>query len=64
YIECQDGIDGVYADQDRWTRMSILNTARTGGFSSDRAIREYCNEIWRVGPVPVNLTDMSPDAPN
>ncbi|MBV9678674.1 MAG: glycogen/starch/alpha-glucan phosphorylase, partial [Acidobacteriaceae bacterium] len=64
YIECQDHIDKVYADGDRWTRMSILNTARTGGFSSDRAIREYCNEIWRVGPVPVNLTDMSPDAPN
>lgn len=61
YIECQDHIDKVYADRDRWTRMSILNTARTGGFSSDRAIREYCNEIWHVGPVPVKLTDMSAD---
>jgi glycogen phosphorylase len=58
YIECQDHIDGAYSDKDRWTRMSILNTARTGGFSSDRTIREYCNEIWRVKPVPVTLTDM------
>ncbi len=60
YIECQDRIDRVYGDKDRWTRMSILNTARTGGFSSDRAIREYCNEIWHISPVPVSLTDMSP----
>ena len=59
YIECQDHIDQVYGDKDRWTHMSILNTARTGGFSSDRAIREYCNEIWHVNPVPVTLTDMS-----
>lgn len=59
YIECQDHIDQVYSDKDRWTRMSILNTARTGGFSSDRAIHEYCHEIWRVKPIPVALTDMS-----
>jgi starch phosphorylase len=61
YIECQDHIDGVYGDKDRWTRMSILNTVRTGRFSSDRAIREYCNEIWHANPVPVTLTDMSPE---
>ena len=62
YIECQDGIDKVFGDKDRWTRMSILNTARTGGFSSDRAIREYCNEIWHASPVPVTLTDTPPDS--
>jgi starch phosphorylase len=60
YIARQDQIGQVYQDQDRWTRMSILNTARTGRFSSDRAIREYCKEIWNVEPVHVELRDLSP----
>ena len=38
-----------------WTRMSILNAARSGKFSSDRTIREYCDDIWRVEPVPIRL---------
>jgi starch phosphorylase len=57
YIECQDKISQAYLDYDRWTRMSILNTARMGKFSSDRAIREYCNEIWNATPVKVELAD-------
>ena len=59
YIECQDQISAVYGDHDRWTRMSILNTARMGRFSSDRAIREYADDIWRVKPVPVELHELT-----
>jgi starch phosphorylase len=62
YIECQDRISHSYLDQDHWTRMSILNTARMGKFSSDRAVREYCDEIWNAKPVPVTLNDLSPEA--
>ena len=55
YIECQDKISEAYLDQDKWTQMSILNTARMGKFSSDRAIREYCKDIWSTQPVSVQL---------
>lgn len=60
YIECQDHISGVYQDQDRWIRMSILNTSRMGRFSSGRAIQEYCRDIWNVRPVHVELEDLAP----
>ncbi len=53
YIDCQDKVSETWRDQDLWTRMSILNVARIGKFSSDRAIREYCQDIWKVKPVPV-----------
>jgi starch phosphorylase len=55
YLECQERVAATWMDQDRWTRMSILNAARVGRFSSDRAIREYCRDIWRVKSVPVRL---------
>jgi starch phosphorylase len=51
YLDCQDSVDAQYRDPERWTRMTILNVARIGRFSSDRAIREYAEEIWRVQPV-------------
>lgn len=54
YVECQDEVSRVWQDRDRWTRMSVLNAARTGFFSSDRTVREYCDRIWRVDPVRVS----------
>ena len=58
YIECQGRVSQAWGDQDRWTRMSILNTARMGRFSSDRTIAEYSRDIWRAEPSPVPLVDV------
>ena len=55
YIECQATVSVAYGQPEHWTRMSILNTARSGQFSSDRTIREYCTDIWGVKPVPIQL---------
>jgi starch phosphorylase len=49
----------VYGKEQEWTRMSIFNTARIGKFSSDRAIREYCERIWQVAPVKVTIRSQS-----
>jgi starch phosphorylase len=54
YIACQERVGQMYLDQERWTKMSILNTARMGKFSSDRSIREYCEDIWLVQSVNVS----------
>ena len=53
YAECQRASSATYRDRTHWTRMSILNAARSGKFSSDRTIREYCDDIWRVQAVPI-----------
>ena len=48
YVDCQDRVSKAFKDKRRWTQMSILNVARMGKFSSDRSIREYCDNIWKV----------------
>ena len=57
YVEVQDQAAKAYQETDTWTKMSILNTARCGFFSSDRAMQQYCEEIWRVKPVAVDLLE-------
>ena len=55
YVECQRRVDHAFRASPDWERMSILNTARIGKFSSDRAIRDYANDIWKIDPVPIEL---------
>lgn len=57
YIDCQDRASAAYRDQENWSRMSILNSVRMGKFSSDRSISEYCENIWKVKAVPVELQE-------
>lgn len=57
YIDCQEQVSQAYRDQHNWNRMSILNTARMGYFSSDRTIHEYCQDIWKVKPVKTELKE-------
>lgn len=61
YIDCQRQVAKTFQDQAKWTRMSILNALRMGKFSSDRTIREYCNEIWQVQSVPVEMEGYDPE---
>ncbi len=55
YIDCQDRVGEAYRNHDAWTRISILNVARMGKFSSDRAIRDYCADIWKTWPVRIQI---------
>ena len=55
YIDCQKLVSETYKERDKWTRMSIMNSARMGKFSSDRTIEEYCEQIWDLQPVKINL---------
>ncbi len=53
YSDSHARVDAAYRNPAQWARMAILNTARVGKFSSDRTIREYAEQIWRVPSVPV-----------
>jgi starch phosphorylase len=53
YVDCQDLVERAWSDPDGWARMSILNTARCGFFSSDRTVADYCASIWHAVAVPV-----------
>jgi glycogen phosphorylase len=57
YVNCQEQVSQAFKERDNWVRMSLLNTARMGKFSSDRAIREYCNQIWNAKPVKIELKE-------
>ncbi|NET06733.1 MAG: glycogen/starch/alpha-glucan phosphorylase [Symploca sp. SIO2B6] len=61
YVDCQEQVSQAYRDQNNWTRMSILNSVRMGKFSSDRTIKEYCQDIWKVSPVKIQLEEYLPE---
>ena len=55
YIACQQQVDAAWQDAEKWTRMSIINSAYSGKFSSDRAIAEYCQQTWNLKSLAVKL---------
>ncbi|HBJ59449.1 MAG TPA: glycogen phosphorylase, partial [Verrucomicrobia bacterium] len=56
YSDAQDRVDATYRDSRMWTNMALVNIARSGRFSSDRAILEYANDIWHIKPVQFSST--------
>ncbi|MCP9861394.1 MULTISPECIES: glycogen/starch/alpha-glucan phosphorylase [unclassified Cyanobium] len=63
YLQAQRAVSGAWADRRQWNRMSLLNTARSGKFSSDRSIREYSERIWQTEEFPVTITCEIDEAP-
>jgi starch phosphorylase len=55
YIKTQDKVSELYSRPDEWTKKSIYNVARIGKFSSDRAVKEYADKIWKTKPVEVEI---------
>ncbi len=51
YRVAQKNISSAYMDRNRWNRMSLINIARAGIFSADRAVKEYAERIWRINPL-------------
>lgn len=61
YADTQKQINDLYKERDKWNKISLLNVARSGKFSSDRTILEYANEIWHIKPCPVNTSAQTND---
>jgi starch phosphorylase len=57
YVRCQEEVERIYQDPDKWVRRSILSTAGMGKFSSDRSIAEYAQDTWDVKPVTIERSD-------
>ena len=55
YAEAQKRLERIYKNKDEWARMAVINTAKSGKFSSDRTIREYAKEIWNLKPMRIEL---------
>jgi starch phosphorylase len=55
YLACQERVDRLWGDPERWARMSVLNTAGMGKFSADRTALQYATDIWGVQPVPIKV---------
>ncbi len=51
YVDCQNQVGTLWRNKPAWTRQSILNMARMGKFSSDRSVRDYCEQVWKVTPI-------------
>ena len=56
YLRAQDEVNKAWKNPQEWNRMALLNTARSGFFSSDRSIRQYCESIWKVNPLNVQIS--------
>lgn len=56
YCDAHDRLDKAYGDKERWARMSLMNTANAGFFSSDRSVKEYATRIWNLKPVKESKT--------
>jgi starch phosphorylase len=63
YIDAQHQVDDAFRQPARWSLKAILNVARIGGFSSDRAIKEYARDIWGIASVEAAIHPASPGQP-
>jgi starch phosphorylase len=59
FVDAQNAVDAAYLDTEDWTRMSILNTAASGRFSTDRTMRDYNEDIWHLEPIVLDIADSS-----